>query len=1259
MAFARTAAVAGAGTVSCTGTTTVTGTGTAFAFGFGSIPTGTQARVGGTITVGANTRTIVAINSATSLVTDTAFPTFTAQAFTVQTGITQTGTDTMNLSLGSVAGMTITNRADLYRTFDAQGNDLTINGICTVLSSVAQLRNDGSCNNRLTVVGSASGGELIFNGRISTAGDGPIPYAGLDWLGTNGMGGATALNSTNASFPAKLTLIDACVRFGGDWFTVSAGNFARITTQGDECWILCAKGTGTTQARIRLNNNTPVLDFQAKQTWAGTWLNFGAPQVSLKGFTPIFTDGPEINVDSIPVVSRIPIEDYNTSYIQAAYYPGSQLVMYGGAWTRLKNNLLGTNIVWRAVNSASNRQNIVEFSKQVKATSKDAAGNLLSDGYFYFTPIGSNTAGIRPKGVTTDVTFDLAQKAIQTVSGSAETEFVYAWDFSALDGGQNIYNYFCSGQTKGAETHPAFVTRYGYDTQPVTLVLSGNGTYEAPTTHASLPTSDKLIANAAALTGVTFNFPAKTWTNALGSTRTVQEIYDVYQLQRNQPANLGVADDCVVSGTLRNWVGWTGINNGTITGGAADLKLGLNVISGTGTITALYQIGGIPSARLTTTGLTASSLAVIDNTGASYDFASGLTGSRSAYFDPGKTGTWTAIAERLGYKRQTFTFTPGSGGDFAFAPLWIPDTSLIVTDPAVSSGYTLVQDQNKTLDRIAYERTTAEGIAVDKAFKDGTYLNWGNADVLFVASAADPVVYDAALNKFTVAVGATRIPGSTMYGDRTTGRITAGAGVTIMSAFVDADGLRVLVSGLDAQAFGITWNLRYKLHTASTWTVLSGTGNSTTILMTEALYDVQVRVPGYDWKTTSIDTAKTQALDLLLNYQTTSTGQPQYTQPFDAVIEASFNYDATAMKVAVSNTGGALIYPSFNDVYRAIQRIMHISSLVWQWSNPVTYNSQAQKVIIPTGNPISMYLTEASNASVILTCQVVHEASGASAEDRVKGNSSGFFIKLGNQATADSASIATTIIGQLGGPNFVSGTHGLSVIKDTIGTVNTNVLAVPAAVWANPVRTLTSAGASGATLAEIEASTVLAKEATAAAIKAKTDNLPAAPAAVGSAMTLTGAYDAAKTAATQTSVDTLSTDLDTLDQLVQALPTLLEIEASTTLAKAADVSAVPTAVRTELFTELARIDDTISSRSTLTAGDIPAGLTATEVWAAPARTLTEAPGLTTGQAEQLRKVAQLHGVGAQLVVTETTRTAGDVSQTLTTDDDGNTTVSAA
>jgi hypothetical protein len=129
-------------------------------------------------------------------------------------------------------------------------------------------------------------------------------------------------------------------------------------------------------------------------------------------------------------------------------------------------------------------------------------------------------------------------------------------------------------------------------------------------------------------------------------------------------------------------------------------------------------------------------------------------------------------------------------------------------------------------------------------------------------------------------------------------------------------------------------------------------------------------------------------------------------------------------------------------------------------------------------------------------------------------------------------------------------------------------------------------------------------------------------------------------------VSTNQTEHDATQAAIASLPA----PAATTVAAA---------VRTELTTELARIDAAISTRSTLQATDIPAGITPAQVWAHATRTLTETPGLTAGQAEQLRKVAQLHGVGAQLVVTETTRTAGDVQQTITTDADGNTTVTAA
>lgn len=56
-----------------------------------------------------------------------------------------------------------------------------------------------------------------------------------------------------------------------------------------------------------------------------------------------------------------------------------------------------------------------------------------------------------------------------------------------------------------------------------------------------------------------------------------------------------------------------------------------------------------------------------------------------------------------------------------------------------------------------------------------------------------------------------------------------------------------------------------------------------------------------------------------------------------------------------------------------------------------------------------------------------------------------------------------------------------------------------------------------------------------AAIKAKTDNLPANPAAVGSAMTLDVAYDAAKSAASQASVDAVDVLVDAVDLVVDAI----------------------------------------------------------------------------------------------------------------------------
>jgi hypothetical protein len=732
MAFARTAAVAGAGTVSCAGTTTVTGSGTAFAFAIGVAPALNAPRVGGTITVGGVTKTIVAIASATSLTVDTAFGTFSGQAFTCQTGVIQTGTDTMGLGLGEITGFLVTNRADLFRTFDVRGQDFFMEGNLTVESRVAQLRNDGSCSNRFEIIGSASGGELIINGRKANAANAPFPYPGLDWLGQNGQK-IMKLKSTNPSFPAKLTIIDACIRFGADWITTDSGNYSKITTQGDICWILCARGTGTSQARLRQDNTTASIDFQAKKTFVGVWLNFGVPQFSLKGYTPIDTDGPEINLASVPVASLITIDNYNTTHVLPSYYGGVQIVLLGSAWTRLKNNLLGTNIAWRSSSSSGGRHNVIEFSKQITSRIQDTAGNLLSDGFMYYQPVGSNVAGVRGKGMTTDITFDLSQQNIATVAGAATSEFRFAWGFTTATTNLNTYNYFCTGQTKGAETHLVGSSRYGYDKQYITVGLAGNNDVTPTYVHTSLPTSDKVIATAAAISGIAFNFTTKVMT--ITGNLNYQQIYDAYQYALNQTANLFQADDCLTANSISNYVGWTinvstGVTIDAGTGNFTTLKANTITLTGTAKITGVYQTSAGTSTVLEINPPSDDySLCVFKADGTTKYFAADVNaGSYYVYFTPAEAGTYYLAAEKYGQKRTADTLVL-SGGNVWYNITDQEDVG-ITDNFATASAYTTLSTTSQIYDATAIFRLTETGIKLGQLVaRDGLYLDFTTYNV--------------------------------------------------------------------------------------------------------------------------------------------------------------------------------------------------------------------------------------------------------------------------------------------------------------------------------------------------------------------------------------------------------------------------------------------------------------------------------------------------------------------------------------------------
>lgn len=104
-----------------------------------------------------------------------------------------------------------------------------------------------------------------------------------------------------------------------------------------------------------------------------------------------------------------------------------------------------------------------------------------------------------------------------------------------------------------------------------------------------------------------------------------------------------------------------------------------------------------------------------------------------------------------------------------------------------------------------------------------------------------------------------------------------------------------------------------------------------------------------------------------------------------------------------------------------------------------------------------------------------------------------------------------------GSVTAVDATNNPGWYKLTLTTTETNTLG-------DLVLSATATGADPTDrLLVVESATLSTVDTVVDAVKAKTDNLPAAPAATGAAMTLTSAYDAAKTAATQSSVSAIPT----------------------------------------------------------------------------------------------------------------------------------------
>jgi predicted Fe-Mo cluster-binding NifX family protein len=135
-----------------------------------------------------------------------------------------------------------------------------------------------------------------------------------------------------------------------------------------------------------------------------------------------------------------------------------------------------------------------------------------------------------------------------------------------------------------------------------------------------------------------------------------------------------------------------------------------------------------------------------------------------------------------------------------------------------------------------------------------------------------------------------------------------------------------------------------------------------------------------------------------------------------------------------------------------------------------------------------------------------------------------------------------------------------------------------------------------------------------AAIKAKTDNLPASPAAVGSAMTLTGGE---RTAIANEVEAQIIDDTDSEQVLTAITNKIASVNPSLS---GLTLAAIGSQVRTELTTELGRIDAPVSSRSSHSAAD---------VWASATRLLTAGTNIALAKGTGITGFNDLDAAGVR------------------------------
>ena len=484
------------------------------------------------------------------------------------------------------------------------------------------------------------------------------------------------------------------------------------------------------------------------------------------------------------------------------------------------------------------------------------------------------------------------------------------------------------------------------------------------------------------------------------------------------------------------------LTNCTITGTISNTGSGLVTVTNSGsTITTVgANVVTRLSSALSLTLPAGTSIYVSNGVGAQADYVA-ASGSSYSLDTTGGTGTWAVKVAKYGQLAQTFTFTPATGGTTSITVTFLPDMGVIQPAAGTVAAYTSFDGYDKLYDYGAYFETTAAGIAAARITqRSGTSIDLNTVSLIADANAATAWSYSAGL--LTVKAP-TLASGSAFSRLVTTGTITTSNGAVITGYIEDSLGIRVKVT----KSGGGTFNIAARSGTTGSYVDLgyqAGVSSVTYTVPKGTPVEVAAWSLGCVTYTRLIDTT---AGSMALAMEMTP----------NAAINTALDVTSYLSNIALSlDISGAS--PVFVITFNAAMTVSGI-----ELGKAIIHRLVGSEVALRAGFPPGSTSTIVINADEITNqLPAVRVALGASVPvtGRVYLD---FFI---NQAGALAINPAYVI-------NPVQADGNQVQILRSKPALDAEYLAAKVVAALPP-----SAGGMGITLAQIEASTVLAKEAT-------------------------------------------------------------------------------------------------------------------------------------------------------------------------------------